>query len=62
MSEPEDFLTRWSRRKVATAEQDQPEQDAAPAVEPGDDEGCGSSLSTLLLKSWACFLDAMKHG
>jgi Protein of unknown function (DUF3306) len=35
MSEPEDFLARWSRRKVATTEQDQPEQDAAPAVELG---------------------------
>lgn len=34
---------------------------AAPAVEPGDDEGCGCSLSTLVLKSWACCLDAIKH-
>ena len=34
MSEPENFLTRWSRRKVSTTERDQPEQDAAPAVAP----------------------------
>ncbi len=34
MSEPEDFLTRWSRRKAATSEQERHEQDAAPAVAP----------------------------
>jgi hypothetical protein len=33
MSEPEDFLSRWSRRKAATSEQDRHEQDA-PAVAP----------------------------
>src|ERR1044071_6626407 len=37
MSEPENFLTRWSRRKAETTEQIQPEQDAAPAVVPDAD-------------------------
>jgi hypothetical protein len=34
MSEPENFLTRWSRRKAETSEEDRHEQDAAPAVAP----------------------------
>ena len=34
MSEPENFLARWSRRKISTTEQDQPEQDAAPKIAP----------------------------
>ena len=34
MSEPENFLTRWSRRKAETTEQDKQEQDAAPVATP----------------------------
>jgi hypothetical protein len=41
MSEPENFLARWSRRKVSTTEQEQSEQDAAPTVAP-DAEGRAS--------------------
>ena len=46
MSEPENFLARWSRRKVSTTEQDQPEQDAAPTVAPDAEVRAGEEKNS----------------